>query len=70
MLTDEQVTFLAREMGATVEGVIDMVRNDPDKISGWCADIATEEVMLDEENNTRFNPKRLALAEDIMEELM
>jgi hypothetical protein len=70
MLTDEQVAFLAREMGATVESIIDIVKNDPDRISGVCASIATEEVMYDENNDFQFNPKRLAMAEDIMEELM
>jgi hypothetical protein len=70
ILSDEQHKFLADEMKITIEAVKDKAIHTPVTLRDVCANIVTEEVKRDEENNKQFNSDRLAMAEDIIEELM
>jgi len=70
MLSTDKIEFLANEMNLIHDDIKVMVQSDSDSIISACADISTTEVMLDENNNPLFNEKRLAIAEDIIEELM
>jgi len=70
MLSSDKIYFLTCEMEMSPESIKDMVQNDPNSIISVCARISTDEVGLDEDNSPLFNENRLAMVEDIIEELM
>jgi hypothetical protein len=64
------MAFISQESGLILEDVKRQLETNKNSVFVLCADIACQEAIWADEDDNRFNRKRLSMADDIMEILI